>query len=215
MTVTHTVTRFPVVSILLIAVPMIVLSFFYFAIKTGLNDVNTFPDKSETKAAFIVFEEEFSMGAVSPAGILSPAEIVIDGDIANSQVQEGIARLVQSLADDPTFPVPPQFEANDAGDLGLLTLPFPGKPNSRAATDNLNDLRDEHVAAAFDGVPAEVYVGGATAEAADFFGIVDVYTPIIFAFVLGTSFIILMLVFRSIVIPIKAIIMNLLSVGAT
>ena len=52
-----------------------------------------------------------------------------------------------------------------------------------------------------------------TAEAADFFGIVDVYTPIVFAFVLGLSFLILMLVFRSIVIPIKAIIMNLLSVG--
>ena len=67
-TVTHTVTRFPVVSILLVAVPMIALSFFYFGIKTGLNDVNTFPDRSETKAAFIVFEEEFSMGAVSPAG---------------------------------------------------------------------------------------------------------------------------------------------------
>ena len=214
-TVTHTVTRFPVVSILLIAVPMIALSFFYFGIKTGLNDVNTFPDKSETKAAFIVFEEEFSTGAVSPAGILSPAEIVIDGDIDSPQVQGGIARLVQALQDDPTFPVPPVLEVNDAGNLALLTLPFPGKPNSRAATDNLNDLRDIHVAAAFDGVPAEVYVGGVTAEAADFFGIVDVYTPIIFAFVLGSSFIILMLVFRSIVIPIKAIIMNLLSVGAT
>ncbi|MCY4624627.1 MAG: MMPL family transporter [Chloroflexi bacterium] len=214
-TVTHTVTRFPVISILIIAVPMVVLSFFYFGIKTGLNDVNTFPDKSETKAAFIVFEEEFSMGAVSPAGILSPAEIVVDGDVSNPQVQEGIARLVQSLLDDPTFPVAPQVEANDAGDLTLLTLPFPGKPNSRAATDTLTTLREVHVAAAFKGVPAEVYVGGVTAEATDFFGIVDVYTPIVFAFVLGTSFIILMLVFRSIVIPIKAIIMNLLSVGAT
>ena len=74
-------------------------------------------------------------------------------------------------------------------------------------------LRDVHVSEAFEGVPAEVYIGGATAEAADFFGIVDVFTPVVFAFVLGTSFIILMLVFRSIVIPIKAIIMNLLSVG--
>ena len=62
---------------------------------------------------------------------------------------------------------------------------------------------------------AEVYVGGVTAEATDFFGIVDVYTPIAFAFVLGLSFIILMMVFRSIVIPVKAIIMNLLSIGAT
>ena len=72
-----------------------------------------------------------------------------------------------------------------------------------------------YIPAAFDGVPAEVYVGGVTAEATDFFGIVDTYTPIVFAFVLGLSFILLMLVFRSIAIPIKAIIMNLLSVGAT
>ena len=76
-------------------------------------------------------------------------------------------------------------------------------------------LREVHVADAFDGVPAEVHVGGVTAEATDFFNIVDVYTPIVFAFVLGLSFIILMLAFRSIVIPIKAIIMNLLSVGTT
>ena len=50
---------------------------------------------------------------------------------------------------------------------------------------------------------------------ADFYGIVRFYTPIVFALVLGLSFIILMMVFRSIVIPLKAIIMNLLSVGAT
>ena len=55
-------------SILLIGVPMIVLSSFYFGITTGLNDVNSFPERSETKEAFIVFEEEFSFGDVSPAG---------------------------------------------------------------------------------------------------------------------------------------------------
>ena len=202
-------------SILIIAVPMIVLSGFYFGIKTGLNDVNTFPDRSRTKEAFAVFKEEFSVGEVSPAGFLSPAEIVIDGDVNSPQVQEAVVRLVQSIADDPAFPVPPSQEVTPDGDVALLTLPFPGEPNSRAATAQMATLRDEHIPAAFNGVAAEVYVGGVTAEAADFFGIVDVYTPIVFAIVLGLSFIILMLVFRSIVIPIKAIIMNLLSVGAT
>ena len=214
LTITRAVTRFPVISILVIGVPMIVLTSFYFGIKTGLNDVNTFPESSETREAFIVFEEEFSFGDVSPAGVLSPAEIVIDGDIDSPQVQAAIARLTQSLANDPTFPVPPtEAVVNPEGDLALLTLPFPGKPNSREATEKMATIRDVHVAEAFEGVPAEVYVGGATAEAADFFGIVDVFTPIVFAFVLGSSFIILMLVFRSIVIPLKAIIMNLLSVG--
>ena len=214
-TVTHAVTRFPVVSILVIGVPMIVLAAFYFSIETGINDVNTFPEKSKTKEAFTVFKEEFSVGEVSPAGFLSPAEIVIEGDVNSPQVQEAMARLVKSIVDDPAFPVPPSLEVNSEGSLALLTLPYPGELNSRAATAQMTILREQHIPAAFDGAPAEVYVGGVTAEAVDFFGIVDVYTPIVFAFVLGLSFIILMLVFRSIVIPIKAIIMNLLSVGAT
>ena len=213
--ITRVVTRVPIVSILIIGVPMIVLTSFYFDIQTGLNDVNTFPDISKTKEAFIVFEEEFSVGEVSPAGFLSPAEIVIAGDIDDPQVQDAIGRLEKSLADSPDFPVPPSREVNPGGDLAVLTLPFPGKSNSREATDKLATIRESHVPSAFDGVPAEVYVGGVTAEATDFFGIVDVYTPIVFAFVLGLSFIILMMVFRSIVIPVKAIIMNLLSVGAT
>ena len=130
-------------------------------------------------------------------------------------MQDAIGRLEKSLVDSPEFPVPPSREVNPSGDLAVLKLPFPGKSNSREATDKLATIRESHVPAAFDGVPAEVYVGGVTAEATDFFGIVDVYTPIVFAFVLGLSFIILMMVFRSIVIPVKAIIMNLLSVGAT
>ena len=213
--ITRVVTRVPIVSILVISVPMIVLTAFYFDIQTGLNDVNTFPDISKTKEAFIVFEEEFSVGEVSPAGFLSPAKIVIAGDIDDPQVQDAIGRLEKSLVDSPDFPVPPSREVNPGGDLAVLTLPFPGKSNSREATDKLVTIRESHVPSAFDGVPAEVYVGGVTAEATDFFGIVDVYTPIVFAFVLGLSFIILMMVFRSIVIPVKAIIMNLLSVGAT
>ena len=76
-------------------------------------------------------------------------------------------------------------------------------------------IREQHVPAAFgDGVPAAVHVGGVSGETADVFAIVERYTPIVFAFVLGFSFIVLLLVFRSIVIPIKAVVMNLLSVGA-
>ncbi len=221
--ITRAVTRRPVVSILVVGVPMVLVTLFYFnigifgidGIKTGLNDVNTFPDASETKEAFIVLKEEFSVGEVNPAGILSPAEIVIDGDLSDPRVQEAVAKLEASIVASQDFPIPPALQANDQLDLALLTLPFPGESTSRAAVVHMETLRDELIPAAFDGVPAQVYVGGLTAESADFYGIVDTYTPIVFAFVLGLSFIILMMVFRSIVIPIKAIIMNLLSVGAT
>ena len=213
--VTRVVMRRPVISILLVAIPMLGLSYFYLDIRTGLNDVNTFPDGAQTKEAFLLLEEKFSVGSVSPAGVLSPAEIVIDGDIDDPQVTAAIGDLQRQLFTSPTFPVPATRTVNDAGDLALLSLPFPGQPSSPEAADKITLLREEIIPASFDGVPAEVYVGGLTAEVADFYGIVRFYTPIVFALVLGLSFIILMMVFRSIVIPLKAIIMNLLSVGAT
>ena len=222
--VTSAVTRYPIVSILLVGVPMVVLSLFYFnigflgipGIQTGLNDVNTFPDSAKTKDAFVLAKEEFSQGEFNLSGFLSPAEIVVDGDLDDPRVAGAIGQLVASIGDSAAFPVGPLPTArNSAGDIAVIRLPFPGEPNSRAATDDLATLRDQLIPAAFDGVPAEVHVGGVTAAATDFYGIVDVFTPIVFVFVLGLSFIILMLVFRSIVIPIKAIIMNLLSVGAT
>ena len=193
-----------------------VLTVFYFGIRTGLNDVNTFPDSREDQGGVHRPRRGVLRRRGQPRGGPQPRRDSNRRRHADDpQVREAIARLEQSILDSPDFPVPPLREVNDDGDLTLLTLPFPGKSNSRAATERLNRLRDTHIPAAFGGVPAEVYVGGVTAEATDFYGIVDVYTPIVFAFVLGLSFIILMLVFRSIVIPIKAIIMNLLSVGAT
>ena len=140
----------------------------------------------------------------------------MDGDLDDPRVAGAIGQLVASIGDSADFPVDPLPPArNSVGDIAVIRLPFPGEPNSRAATEDLATLRDQLIPAAFEGVPAEVHVGGVTAAATDFYGIVDVFTPIVFVFVLGLSFIILMLVFRSIVIPIKAIIMNLLSVGAT
>ena len=213
--ITRVVMRRPVISILLVAVPMLALSYFYLDIRTGLNDVNTFPDGARTKEAFLLLEEKFSVGSVSPAGVLSPAEIVIDGDIDDPQVAAAIGDLQRELFTNAAFPVPPTRTVNDAGDLALLSLPFPGQPSSPEAADKMTVLREEIIPASFEGVPAEVHVGGLTAEVADFYGIVRFYTPIVFALVLGLSFVILMMVFRSLVIPLKAIIMNLLSVGAT
>jgi RND superfamily putative drug exporter len=80
--------------------------------------------------------------------------------------------------------------------------------------DAVDRLRHDYVPQAFEGVPGRALVGGFTAENLDGFDMLNRYTPIVFAFVLGLSFILLLIVFRSIVVPIKAVIMNLLSVGA-
>ncbi len=75
-------------------------------------------------------------------------------------------------------------------------------------------LRNDLVPAAFGSTNANVYVGGATAAGIDDTNLISDYTIPVMAFVLGLSFVILLVVFRSIVVPLKAMVMNLLSVGA-
>ena len=205
--ITRVVTRYPVLSIIVIGAPMVAATVFYFQINTGINGVDAFPEGAQTREAFFVMEEEFSFGLVNPT------EIVIDGDIDNSGVQAAIGKLQASLTGHPDLQVSPVLTVNDSRDLALLPVFIPGEPRSQEAVEVVSTIQDRYIPAAFDGVDAEVLVGGVTSEAADVFSIIAAYTPIVFAFVLGFSFIILMLVFRSIVIPVKAVFMNLLSVG--
>ena len=90
-----------------------------------------------------------------------------------------------------------------------------GDATSTEAQDAVKRLREEYVPAAFAGLPATVLVSGDTAVNLDLFTMASESVPIVFSFVLSISFILLMVVFRSIIVPIKAIILNLLSVGAT
>ena len=229
--VTRAVVRYPIVSVVVIAAPMLAAAYFYFEIETGLNGVDVFPEGAQTREAFFVLEEEFSFGLVTPA------EIVIEGSVNSPQVKEAIAALQESIERDGRFTtlraeqflnpeqlallrqagyqiLPSGLVVNPTGDLALISVAPPGESSAAPAVEAVEDLRNEYIPAAFDGVSAGVYVGGRTALTVDIFDMVETYTPIVFAFVLGVSFLILLLVFRSIVIPIKAIIMNLLSVGA-
>ena len=156
-------------------------------------------------------EEKFSFGLVNPT------DIVIDGDI-DSPPGAGSHRKVSrhpSPGHEGLQVVPRPRSVNESRETWLsLNVIIPGEPRSQAAVDVVETIRGEYIPAAFDGVDAEVFVGGVTAEASrTCFPLSKTYTPIVFAFVLGFSFLVLMLVFRSIVIPIKAVFMSLLSVG--
>jgi RND superfamily putative drug exporter len=146
-------------------------------------------------------------------GLAQPAQVVIDGAVTSPPVQEAIARLEQQLARDPGFG-PGTLQRNPAGDLALVSVPVTGDPSDEAAADAIRRLRADHVPVAFSGVDARVLVGGQTAVGVDFLELTDRYTPIVFAFVLGLSFILLMVVFRSVVVPLVGVLLNLLSVGA-
>jgi RND superfamily putative drug exporter len=139
-------------------------------------------------------------------------EVVID-DIVTPEVRADIDRLVAAMAADGSFG-PVTTEVNSAGDLAVVSGPLIyGDTSSQAAVDAVERLRTQIVPASFAESGADVLVGGFTAFTLDFFDDVNTYTPIVFAFVLGLSFLLLTVVFRSLVVPIKAILLNLLSVG--
>jgi RND superfamily putative drug exporter len=96
----------------------------------------------------------------------------------------------------------------------VLTVPIQGDAHGEDAVQAVRELRSEHVPRAFPDPAVEVLVSGETAESIDRSDTMSHWLPIVFAFVLGLSFVLLTVAFRSLVVPAKAIAVNLLSVGA-
>jgi len=205
---TAIVMRRPVVSAVLAASVLLIPALFYFQIHTGANGVDALPDSFQSKQGFQILDREFS------EGLIAPAEVVIDGDINSAPVQAALASFKGIVVQDEVFYGQPQVEVNPAGDLALITLPVSAAPDSEKASAAVKRLRQEYLPQAFGGSGASVYVSGAPAMNLDYFTLTDDYRPIVFIFVLGLSFVLLTVVFHSLVVPFKAILMNLLSVGA-
>jgi RND superfamily putative drug exporter len=206
--VTQRVMARPVLSLAVGVVVMLAAASSWLGMRTGYSGVSTMPDRLEAKQAFDVLAREFA------AGLSSPVEIVVDGPIDDPAVQRGIAGVRTALEDDGFFG-PSQVEVNQGRDLAVVSVAVKGDPTSRDAVRAVERVRESHVPTAFgEQSPAEVLVGGETAFNKDFFDLTSRYMPIVFAFVLGLSFCLLTVAFRSIVVPLKAILLNLLSVGA-
>jgi RND superfamily putative drug exporter len=204
--VTRVVMARPVISVVLAAGLLIAAALPYIDLERGQGGVETLPP-SDVRTAFELLSRDF------PQGQLAPISVVVDGP-QTPEVEAGVDRLIAALGQDTRFGPAEPLVWNTAADLALLRVPLTVDASAPQALAAVDLLRAKLVPAAFSGTTAKVLVTGAPAFNADFETVVRDYTPIVFAFVLGLSFILLMLAFRSIVVPLKAIIMNLLSVGA-
>jgi uncharacterized membrane protein YdfJ with MMPL/SSD domain len=202
------VMRRPVASLAVAVALMLAAAVPVLSLETGSSGVSTLPDRFASKQGFELLNEEF------PGQTTDPVQIIVDGDLGSPGVERAVRRLGAALAERPTFGEP-RIEINEAGDTMLLTVPIAGDAVSERAIEAVRDLRTEIVPQAFAGVDAEVLVGGDTAVELEYHDTMDTWLPRVFAFVLGLSFILLTIAFRSIVVPATAIVMNLLSVGAT
>ncbi|WP_259312937.1 MMPL family transporter [Capillimicrobium parvum] len=175
-------------------------------LKLGASGPQSLPDSTVGKQGLIALERDF------PTGATTPVHIVVDGPPTNARVQRAITALRGELARDPDFAAR-ATTIQRGPQITVLSLPMTADSASERATTAINRLRDQ-AGAAFAGAPAKVLVGGIPAENRDYFAMVSSDLPLVIAFVLALSFVLLTLAFRSIVVPLTAIAVNLLSVGA-
>ena len=164
-------------------------------------------DAVDAKQAVQLLEEHFG------GGLATPALVVVDApDVTTPEVQASAAGLVERVGQDSAFLGPFETVVNPAGDLLFVRVALAG--DRKAAESAVELLRDEIIPEAFDGSGAQVYVAGMTAVSKDFTDATYRSMPYVFGFVLGLAFLLLLVMFRSIVIPVKAILLNLLSVAS-
>jgi len=150
-------------------------------------------------------------------GTTEPAEVVVQAaDVTSPQVQAGIAQLRTQALATGRMSEPIDVRVNPAHTLAVVNIPLRGTGESNEALASLAALREDVVPATIERVPGTtVNVSGDTAGSKDFNDSMKSHLPLVFGFVLGAAFLLLLVTFRSLVIPIKAIVLNLLSVAAS
>jgi len=205
--IVRAVMRRPLTSLVLATAALLAMAIPVLALRSGETGVNTLPDRLPAKQGYLALNAEF------PGETSEPVEIVIDGDAGSPAVNTGIDRLSERLASEELLGRA-EREINRAGDLTLLTVPVQGDPRGEDAVEAVRELRSEHVPHAFPDPGVDVLVAGVTAESMDKSDTMSRWLPIVLAFVLGLSFALLTIAFRSLVVAAKAVTVNLLSVGA-
>ena len=200
------VLRRPGLSLVLSAGLLVALALPVFRIDTGTSGVSALPDRFDSKQGFIALERNF------PGTTAEPAEIVVS-NASGSGVAAALGELRSRLAADPRFGEGELVRSPD-GEVALLSVPVAGDASTPEAIDAVRDLRSDIVPETFAGTDAEALVGGTSSENIDYFDSVTDPAPYVIAFVLLLTFVLLTVVFRSVVIAATSVLLNLLSVGA-
>jgi RND superfamily putative drug exporter len=199
---TDQVMRRPVVAVVGTTALLLALATPVLGMSTGAGALDQFPSDHEARRGVE------AAAALTGPGAASPVQVVVRGDDAGAAA----ARVRASLAGDPGIArVAAPAAAPDRGAF-LLTAEPRDQGESAAAKATVERLR--HALPAAAGPAADVDVGGVSASQVDITGLIGGSMWKILLFLLGLSYVVLLVLLRSVVLPLKAVLMNLLSVGA-
>lgn len=179
-----------------------------FSMRLGFSDEGNFTPDTTTRRAYDLLAEGFGPGFNGPllvaVDIGDPADAVHLAELTAALGDvEGVARVAPPVLDDPTRP-----------SAALIQVVPTTSPQDEATTDLVRHLRADVIPAATAGTTLDVMVTGRTAAAIDFTDYLAGRLVVFIAAVLAVSFLLLMAVFRSLLVPLKAVIMNVLSIAA-
>jgi RND superfamily putative drug exporter len=202
------VTRLPITATVTTSILLLAMAWPVLRLHLGQADFNAFPDSIDAVRAVNLLNEKW------PAGTTLKLEVVVTR-ADEEPTKQAIGRLSEQVLTIDGVSEPTETRLSTDGTVALVSYVMAGGSNDLRNRDIVREVRSSVVPAAFAGVPgAEVFVTGDAAYTLD---VVDFYAegmPLVMAFVLTLSFLLLLVAFRSIVIPIKAILLNLLSTGA-
>ncbi len=199
----------PLASAATAALLLVVLALPAFGLHTELLGFTSLPKETPIVQAYQRVQQAFP-GASLPASVVIKAH-----DVASPQAQASIAALQDQAAATGQMPGPIAVRTNRARTVAVVDIPLAGNGHDAASFRALDTLRHQVIPATVARIPgATVAVTGETAGTKDFNHTIRSHIAAVFVFVLALAFLLLLVTFRSIVIPLKAAVLNLLSVGA-
>ena len=203
------VMRRPWLSIVLAAGALIALAIPALRLNLATSGPDDLPQDLELIQTYNLVRDAFPVEGVT-------ADVVVAGDgVRSGAIGNDIHQLVRKAEASPSVIAGTSIDYNLDGSLAKVSIPTEGSGNNSVSQDALATIRDDVIPAAFGGTQGvTVDVSGDAAQSVDFRDQLVSRLPLIFAFVFALAFLLLLVTFRSIVIPIKAIILNLLSIGA-
>jgi RND superfamily putative drug exporter len=201
-----TIQRHPVIAMLLSGGLLIVLCIPALSLRLGSSDAGNDPAGTTTRNAYDLLAEGFGPGFNGPFQVV--AKLPSKGEDAV------LVSLRRDIEDQPGVASVTPPSLNPGKDVGVIQVYPTTSPQSEATTKLLEQLRDNVIPPAERGTGATVYVGGITAIFEDFGDVLTEKLPLFIGVVVLLSALLLMAVFRSILVPLKAMLMNLLSIGA-
>jgi RND superfamily putative drug exporter len=198
--------RRPVLSAVLSGGLLLILCIPTLSLRLGSNDAGTDPAGSTTREAYELLAEGFGPGFNGP--------LVVAGALPEEGDDEGLVQLKKALDEDDRVAATTPVMLNPAKNTAIFQAYPTSSPQSEQTTELLDHIRDDLVPPIEESTDTRLHVGGITAIFEDFGTAIAEKLPLFIGVVVLLSALLLMAVFRSVLVPLKAIVMNLLSIGA-